>query len=100
MSSISRQDVAYVAGLARLAPDDATKERLVRELGDILGYVAKLNELDTENVEPMMHALEMSNVFREDEPGASLPRELALRNAPADDGEYFLVPRILDTEAP
>jgi aspartyl-tRNA(Asn)/glutamyl-tRNA(Gln) amidotransferase subunit C len=100
MSGISREDVEYVAALARLDPDDATKDRLARELGDILGYVAKLNELDTGDVEPMMHALEMFNVFREDNPGASMPRELALRNAPADDGEYFLVPRILDTEAP
>ncbi|MFP4500273.1 MAG: Asp-tRNA(Asn)/Glu-tRNA(Gln) amidotransferase subunit GatC [Candidatus Hydrogenedentota bacterium] len=97
MSRITKQDVAYIAELARLAPDDATQERLVRELDEILGYVEKLNELDTSQIDPMMHALEMTNVFREDEPGASLAREQALENAPAHDGEHFLVPRILDS---
>jgi aspartyl-tRNA(Asn)/glutamyl-tRNA(Gln) amidotransferase subunit C len=67
-------------------------------LGDILAYMEKLNELDTSNVEPMMHALPMTNVFREDEVQPSLDREAALMNAPKTDGEYFLVPRILDTE--
>lgn len=98
MSQITERDVEYIAGLAHLALDDASKQRLTRELGEILGYVAKLNELDTENVEPMMHALAMSNVFREDEVGPSLPHDTALRTAPAHDGNYFIVPRILDTD--
>lgn len=97
MSKITRDDVAYVAGLARLRLDDAATDRLVREMGDILSYMDKLNELDTEGVEPMMHALEMTNVFREDVVGASLSREEALKNAPQHDGEYFLVPQIIDT---
>lgn len=96
MSKITRQDVEYVAGLAQLRLDDATKDRLVREMGDILAYMDQLNELDTEHVEPMMHAMEMTNVFRQDVPGDSLPREEALMNAPMHDGEYFMVPRILE----
>lgn len=98
MSTISRSDVAYVAGLAQLDMDDAATERLVAEMNSILDYMTKLNELDTDNVEPMMHAMALTNVFREDEVTPSLPRELALRGAPVHDEEYFMVPKILDTE--
>lgn len=98
MSKITKQDVEYVAGLAQLRLDEATKERLVQELGEILGYMDKLDELDTSSVEPMMHVLPMTNVYREDVVGKSLDRETALMNAPKTDGEYFLVPKILDTE--
>jgi len=99
MSKITKQDVEYVAGLAQLRLDEAAKERLVREMGDILAYMDQLNELDTSNVEPMMHAMEMTNVFRQDVVEPSLPREEALKNAPVHDGEYFIVPRILEGDA-
>lgn len=98
MSRITEQDVEYIAQLARLNPDPEAKARLVRELDEILGYVEQLNALDTEGVEPMMHAMEMTNVFREDAVGDSLPREKALENAPAHDDAHFLVPRILEQE--
>jgi aspartyl-tRNA(Asn)/glutamyl-tRNA(Gln) amidotransferase subunit C len=91
--------VDYVAGLAQLRLDDAAKERLVREMGDILAYMDQLNELNTDAVEPMMHAMEMTNVFREDVVKPSLPREEALKNAPVHDGEYFIVPIILEGDA-
>lgn len=97
MSTITIKDVEYVAGLAQLQLDDAAKERLVREMGEILGYMDQLNALDTSQVEPMMHAMALTNVFREDSVGESLSREAALSNAPNHDGEYFLVPKILDT---
>ncbi len=98
MAKITVKDVEYVADLAQLTLDEATKQRVVGELNDILSYMDKLNELDTEGIEPMMHAIPMVNVFREDVVGESLDREAALMNAPKTDGEYFLVPRILDTE--
>lgn len=98
MSRISKSDVEYIAGLAQIELDEAAKDRLTGELDEILGYVEKLRELNTENVEPMMHALPITNVFREDEAGQSLDRDLALRTAPSHDGEYFIVPKILDTE--
>lgn len=97
MSTITVKDVEYVAGLAQLQLDDAAKERLVREMGEILAYMDQLNALDTSKVEPMMHAMALTNVFREDVVGDSLTREEALRNAPSHDGEYFIVPKILDT---
>ena len=98
MAKITKRDVEYVAGLAHLSPDEDTKERLAKEMGDILAYMDKLNELDTGDVEPTMHAIPMTNVFRDDAVAAGLDREEALRNAPKSDGEYFLVPRILDIE--
>lgn len=98
MSEIARSDVEYVAALAQLRLDDAAADRLVGELGEILAYMDLLNELDTAEVEPMMHALEVVNVYRDDVTTPSLPREAALQNAPLTDGEYFLVPRILDQE--
>ena len=98
MAKIDKRDVEYIAALAQLTLDDGTKERLVGELSEILAYMDKLDKLDTSNVEPTMHALEMTNVYRDDEVRPSLDRETALMNAPKSDGEYFLVPRILDTE--
>lgn len=98
MSKITEEDVSYVAALAQLQLDDVARKRLVKEMGEILTYMDALNALDTEGVEPMMHALEMTNVFREDEVGASLAQEAALKNAPLDDGAYFMVPKILEGE--
>ncbi len=98
MSKITEEDVSYVAALAQLQLDDAARARLVKEMGDILSYMDALNALNTDGVEPMMHALEMTNVFREDVVGVSLTREEALKNAPVDDGSYFMVPKILDGE--
>jgi len=99
MSEITKQDVEYVAGLAQLELAEEAKEKLAKELGDILTYIEKLNELNTDDVEPMMHAMALTNVLREDKVEPSLPREQALKNAPNTDGEYFLVPKILDTSA-
>ena len=98
MAKITLKDVEYVASLAQLSLDDEAKQRLLKEMGDVLAYVDKLNELDTDGIEPMMHVLDISNVYREDVVTGSLDREAALRNAPKTDGAYFLVPRILDTE--
>jgi len=98
MAKITKDDVTYVASLAQLSLNEDTKERLVKELGEILAYMDKLNELDTSNIEPTMHALELTNVFREDVVSGSLEREQALMNAPRSDQEYFLVPRILDAD--
>jgi aspartyl-tRNA(Asn)/glutamyl-tRNA(Gln) amidotransferase subunit C len=98
MAKITPEDVDHIAGLAQLTLDDETRQRLVVQLNDILSYIDKLNELDTEGIEPMMHAVPMTNVYRDDVVGQSLDREKALMNAPKTDGEYFLVPRILDQE--
>ena len=92
---LSRQEVERVALLARLRFEDAELETLTRQLGQIVGYVEQLGELDTAAVEPMAHAVDVFSVFRADEPRPSLPREQALANAPQADGECFLVPPVL-----
>ena len=93
--AISREEVEKVALLGRLLLSEAELDRMTRQLGDILGYIDLLSELDTENVEPMAHALEVSNVWRDDRARPSLDRESALANAPHRDDECYLVPAVL-----
>jgi aspartyl-tRNA(Asn)/glutamyl-tRNA(Gln) amidotransferase subunit C len=88
--------VRRVARLGRLKLNDSEIAKLSTELSQVLHYVDQLNELNTEGIEPMAHAIEITNVFRTDEPRPSLKREEALANAPRSDGKYFLVPPILD----
>ncbi len=93
--TISKADVEHVALLARLELTEEEKERYTQQLNNILGYMEKMNALDTAGVEPTAHVLPMQNVFREDAARPGLPRELALHNAPqAQDGMYK-VPRIV-----
>jgi aspartyl-tRNA(Asn)/glutamyl-tRNA(Gln) amidotransferase subunit C len=93
---IERKDVEHVARLARLALTDDELERMREQLNGILAYIEKLNELDTEGVEPTSHAVPMLNVMRDDHPDACLPRDEALANAPDRAGEFFRVPRIIE----
>ena len=93
---IERKDVEHVARLARLALTDDELERMREQLNGILAYIEKLNELDTEGVEPTSHAVPMLNVMRDDEPGPCLPRDEALANAPDRAGDFFRVPRIIE----
>ncbi|MBL8819919.1 MAG: Asp-tRNA(Asn)/Glu-tRNA(Gln) amidotransferase subunit GatC [Planctomyces sp.] len=89
-------DVQKVASLARLAISEGEQADYRRQLTAILDYVALLDEVNIEGVEPMPHAIDVRNVFRPDECRESLPRTDALSNAPASDGSFFLVPRILE----
>jgi aspartyl-tRNA(Asn)/glutamyl-tRNA(Gln) amidotransferase subunit C len=92
---LTRADVEKVSLLARLRLSSAELDTLTAQLGQIVGYVEQLDELDTTHVEPMAHAVDMANVFRADEPRPSLARDAALANAPHSDGEHFLVPAVL-----
>ena len=93
---LTRDEVAKVALLGRLKLSADELDRMTVQLTRILEYVEILNEVDTENVEPMAHAIELLDVFREDVPGTSLTRAEALANAPKTDGRCFLVPQILE----
>lgn len=92
---ITPEEVQYVARLARLelSPEEvcSTTEQLDR----ILSYVDKLNELKTEDITPTTHALAINNAFRDDEVKKSLPQEEALANGPLQNGEAFVVPRVI-----
>jgi aspartyl-tRNA(Asn)/glutamyl-tRNA(Gln) amidotransferase subunit C len=89
-------DIKYVAHLARLALTPEEEEKLAGQLGNILHYIEKLNQLDVSNVEPTSHAVPLVNVTREDAVRPSLPNEEALRNAPAKANGLFLVPKIVE----
>ena len=93
--SLTRQDVEKVALLARLKFDEAELEKITKHMVQIVQYVDKLSELDTEDVEPMAHALDIQNALAEDESRPSLSRKEVLKNAPKHDEEYFLVPAVL-----
>ncbi|HXR04756.1 MAG TPA: Asp-tRNA(Asn)/Glu-tRNA(Gln) amidotransferase subunit GatC [Verrucomicrobiae bacterium] len=89
-------DVKYVAHLARLALTPDEEKKLTSQLGDILGYIVKLKELEVAGVEPTAHAVPMVNVTRPDEIRPSLPHDEALRNAPARANGLFIVPKIVE----
>jgi len=94
--SLSAEDVAKVAKLARLELSGDDLARMQTQLSAILDYVAQLVELNTDGVEPLAHPLPVENVFRPDEPTPSLPPDAALQNAPNRVGDYFGVPAVFD----
>lgn len=93
---MQRDEVLKVASLARLSLSDQEITEFGRQLTQILSYVETLNEVDVEGTEPMPHAVDVRNVFRDDVRSRSLERDAALSNAPESDGRFFLVPQILD----
>ena len=92
---LTRAEVEKIALLGRLLLSDEELDRMTVQLGDILGYMDLLAEVDTKGIEPMAHAREMTNVFRSDVVRPSLDRQEALANAPHSDDECYLVPAVL-----
>ena len=92
---ITPEEVRYVAKLARLSLSEAEVAETTLQLDRILSYVEKLDELDTTSVLPTTHALAVSNAFREDELGRSLTQQEALANGPLQNGEAFVVPKVI-----
>jgi len=89
-------DVKYVAHLARISLTPEEERKIGAQLGNILGYIEKLRELDVSQVEPTAHAFPLVNVMRTDEVRPGLTNEEALRNAPAKANGLFLVPKIVE----
>ena len=94
--ALTRRQVEHVAHLSRLQLTDEELDTYAAQLGAILGYMEKLNELDTEGVEPMLHGIAGNQPTRPDESGGSLSREDALSNAPDTAAGCFKVPRIIE----
>lgn len=92
---ITREEVLHVAKLARLELTGEEVDRMTGQLDAILSYVAKLEELDTTDVSVTTHTQQVVNAFREDEVRPSLPRERALANGPEQNGETFVVPKVI-----
>lgn len=93
--ALSREEVEKVALLARLRLSDEELDAMTKQLGQVLGYIEQLEAIDTSDVEPMAHAVELENVLADDVLHESLPRDKALSVAPKSDGETFLVPPVL-----
>lgn len=99
--AITKQDVEHVARLARLSLSEDEKDRYTTQLGQILGYVEKLSQLDTQNVPPTSHVLPMANVWREDKVESSTSETLGspediLANAPEREGPLFKVKKVIE----
>jgi aspartyl-tRNA(Asn)/glutamyl-tRNA(Gln) amidotransferase subunit C len=94
---LDEAQVRHVAKLARLKLTDADVARYATQITAILGYVAQLKSVDVGSTEPMAHPLPLTNVLREDIVKPSLTTDQVLANAPAKDGPYFAVPKVLDT---
>src|SRR5689334_5479308 len=92
---ITLDDVKKVAKLSRLALSDEKLAKFTGQLESILGYVAKINEVDSKGVEPMAHALPIHNVLRDDVVEPALSLEKVLQNAPETDGPFFKVPKVI-----
>jgi len=99
MAAISRDDVAHLARLARIAMTDDELDRMAGQLDVILGSVARVQEVAAGDIPPTSHALPLTNVFRPDEPRPSLDAAAALSGAPEAEDGRFRVPQILGDEA-
>lgn len=93
---IDIQTVEKIAHLARLEYSETEKVDLAKEMNKILDWMDKLNEVDTNNVEPLMHMSQEINVFREDMVSTHLDHKKALCNAPKKDSDYFRVPKVIE----
>ena len=99
---VSIKETKRIADLARLRFSDDELSRMATEMGKILGYVRKLEEVDTTDVEPLIHVHDQSDVqtkinrLRKDIPDGRTSREEALSNAPKTDGEFFVVPKVIE----
>lgn len=94
--AISRETVEYVAHLGRIKLGPEELEKLTGQLEQILSFIDKLNKLDTKDISPTSHILPISNILRQDSPSGSLSPEEALKNAPSAEGNFFVVPKVIE----
>ena len=87
--------VDKLAHLSRLKFNEAEKDEIKKDLQNMIGFVEKLNELNLDDIQPLLHISEEVNVLREDEVKGSISREEALMNAPEHDGQFFKVPKVI-----
>ncbi len=94
--SINKETLEKIAHLARLEFDEKSEEKMLKDMNNILTFIEKLQELDTENVEPLQSMSFEVNQFREDKKGEHLAHDKALKNAPKKDENYFRVPKVIE----
>ena len=93
---VDNQLVDKVAELAKLEFDAQAKQKMISDMDKILSFVGKIEELDTEGVEPLIYMTQETNVLRNDEVSQHNTKEEALKNAPDKDSDYFKVPKVLN----
>lgn len=93
---IDKSTVDHIAHLARLEFDDAGKEKMMEDMSKILSFMEKLNELDTNGVEPLIYMTDETNVLRPDVVKMEITHEEALKNAPKHDSDYFRTPKVIE----
>lgn len=94
--SVSEKEVRYVADLARLQLSDKEVQSLAKDMNNILGYMDLLNVLDTDQVEPLEHVIDLKSRLRADVANTPLSHDDALKNAPDADSDYFRVPKVIE----
>ncbi len=94
--SINIETLEKIAHLARLEFDEKSEEKMLKDMNNILSFVEKLQEVDTENVEPLQSMSFEINQLREDKLGEQLTHEKGLKNAPKKDADFFRVPKVMD----
>ena len=92
---VDKKLIEKVARLANLNFDESAKEKMVSDMNKIISFIDKLEELDTESVQPLIYMSEETNVLRADEVGEHSAKKDALKNAPQKDSDYFKVPKVL-----
>lgn len=93
---IDNVTVDKIAHLARLEFENEAKEQIKKDMNNMLGFIEKLNELDTTNVEPLIYMSDEVNVLREDDVKHDISQDDALKNAPKHDSDYFKVPKVIE----
>jgi aspartyl-tRNA(Asn)/glutamyl-tRNA(Gln) amidotransferase subunit C len=94
--NITEETIDHIAHLSRLRFEGDAKEAIRRDLENIIGFMSKLSEMDTENVEPLVFMSDEVNVLRDDVPEVTITQAEALKNAPKKDSDYFRIPKVLD----
>lgn len=94
--SVSEKDVQYIANLARLQVTEEEAKSYAKDMSSILDYMELLNEVDTSNVKPLEHVIDLDSRFRKDEAQEPVSHEDALKNAPDADSDYFRVPKVIE----
>jgi aspartyl-tRNA(Asn)/glutamyl-tRNA(Gln) amidotransferase subunit C len=94
--TITNTTVEEIAHLARLEFNETARAEIQNDLNRMLGFIEKLNEINTDGVEPLIYMTEERNVLRADEPGEMVSQEEALKNAPRRDSDYFKVPKVIN----
>jgi aspartyl-tRNA(Asn)/glutamyl-tRNA(Gln) amidotransferase subunit C len=95
MAAVTREEVIHIAKLARLKFKDEELDSFIEQFNKIIGYIDTLNELDTKNIKPTLHVVDIKNVFREDVVKPSFSQDEILSNAPDKKDCFFIVPKVL-----